>query len=123
MEQVLGQELGDVDGRGVRRRRDVDLADGRRSNRIDGAVVVVEVGGPLDGGAVGPHRVAGGAGVHSRDVEEDDGRQTAWAGADATRGCSDLWSKFWVRSSVMLTVEAFGGAAVSTWPTGGGPTG
>src|ERR1700682_1115049 len=55
VQQVIAQELHDIDARRIRRRRGVDLADGRRANRIDGTIVVVEVGGPLDGGAVGLH--------------------------------------------------------------------
>src|ERR1700737_4105612 len=54
----------------------------RRSHRIHRQVVVVEVGRPLDGGAVGAHRVAGGAGIYARDVEEDDRGQDAEDGDD-----------------------------------------
>src|SRR5207244_168676 len=70
------QQLPDVDG--------VDRGHGGRAglvaagDRVDVVVVdVVDVGGALDGPAVGLHRVAGRVGVDAGDVEEHDRREDA----------------------------------------------
>src|SRR5207244_11414182 len=58
----------------------VNTWDGRRavlSDGVDAVRIPVEVGGALEGRAVGLHPVTCRAGVHTRDVEEDDGGEHA----------------------------------------------
>src|ERR1700716_112594 len=78
VEQVARQEFSDVDVVVVRRAgRKGDV----RGIRIEG-LVVVEVDRILNRRPVGFHGIAGGAGIHAGDVEEDDGRQDAEDGND-----------------------------------------